>query len=480
LFGSISVLWLVGRSGNWNWPLVAGHGYLFGLFLTTVCIRIWDALGLTLNFWGLAGVILSVGFVSALAQIRQSPAAYRDPAASTEFEPWQLLVIGVLGLLIGYRMFLLIQEIVLRPLYPWDAFMNWAPKAIVWYEYGQLVPYVDPELWLQQSPGDTRQTLLTWKYPETVPLIQLWSMMGAQTSDHTLIYLPWALLLISISLALYGHLRLQGGSTLMAIGAVYLLTSIPYINVHTALAGYADLWQMGALALASYALYEWDRSRQLPYAILCVFFAAVCTQIKIPGIVLGITILILLAISILRLSRRTYIGIGLVGIALLAFILTAGISLDIPRIGHIEFTGNRVEISRLATFNIEYLPTHGAFFESLFVMINWNLTWYLFAVVLLVQVASTKSSRPSMDLLVIFSTLAFVFLVLNFTERAKWALDYTTLNRALLYTIPTVIFYVTRNISNSWIAEGNTHVKAPRIHPSPALTELVDTDQRVQ
>ena len=46
------------------------------------------------------------------------------------------------------RLVLLGLEVAWQPLYPWDAWIQWATKARVWYELGQIVPFARVEAWL--------------------------------------------------------------------------------------------------------------------------------------------------------------------------------------------------------------------------------------------------------------------------------------------------------------------------------------------
>ena len=49
ILGCVWVFWLLRQSVRWNAFIVAGHGYLVGVFLTTLLIRIWHFAGLPLS-----------------------------------------------------------------------------------------------------------------------------------------------------------------------------------------------------------------------------------------------------------------------------------------------------------------------------------------------------------------------------------------------------------------------------------------------
>ena len=66
---------------------------------------------------------------------------------------WQRLVWIALIAWIALRFVLVAAEIAWRPLYPWDAWVQWATKARVWYELGRIVPFGGPDQWLAGTPG---------------------------------------------------------------------------------------------------------------------------------------------------------------------------------------------------------------------------------------------------------------------------------------------------------------------------------------
>ena len=161
----------------------------------------------------------------------------------------------------------LLLDVVWTPLYPWDAWIQWATKARVWYSLGHMVPFgrtdawfaANGALWFDASPN----------YPATVPLWQVWS---------------------SLALA----------------------------NVHIALAGYADLPMASYYALAALATWRWSLERSMPSAVMALLFAIACTTIKTPGIVWALTLLpgIVLAVMPQRGPRVVAAAVAAVLLAL--------------------------------------------------------------------------------------------------------------------------------------------------------------------
>ncbi len=121
---------------------------------------------------------------------------------------WQRLVwIGLLGWL-ALRFLLLAADVAWQPLYPWDAWVQWATKARVWYELGRIAPFVRAEQWFA-SPGGAYFDAAP-NYPATVPLLQVWSCIALGRWDDSAMNWPWLLLLIALTCAVYGALRGEG------------------------------------------------------------------------------------------------------------------------------------------------------------------------------------------------------------------------------------------------------------------------------
>ena len=93
-----------------------------------------------------------------------------------------------------------------QPLYPWDAWIQWATKARVWYALGHIVPFGRTDAVVRRATahyGSTRRP----NYPATVPLWQVWSSVALGRWDDALMNLPWWLIAVAFAIAMYGALR---------------------------------------------------------------------------------------------------------------------------------------------------------------------------------------------------------------------------------------------------------------------------------
>ncbi len=455
VLGLIWMLVLLGRSHRWNYWIVAGHGYLFGMLFTTLVMRAWNTSVLDLSFSGLTAVLL-LFTIAGITVLRvcspESPVRHNSPTR------WERVAVAALVLIIAYRYSGIAHEILLRPLYPWDAWMNWAPKAINWFYDRQLTDFISPGHWLEytgEKLAYTTGATNAWKYPVTIPLIQLWVMLGAGSADQTLSNLPWLFVPIAFALSLYGHLKLSGASTLLATIACYVFLSIPYVNVHTALAGYADIWLAVYFGAAVLALHEWQQERHWSWAGLVLFFAFSCTQLKLPGLVLGGIILSVFLFSLANFGRKGVIITASVIVFLLMYAVLLGISFNLPLVGQVEISGSNIILPYLGSFEIGYKPAHRELLDSILFMSNWNLFWYVFVAVLMTKIYFKDFLRPaSLELQSIFLISAFLLFTFYFTRFSQFVLDYTTVNRVLLYPVTAIVFYVFFSI-HEWIATGS-------------------------
>ncbi|MGL4564274.1 MAG: hypothetical protein ACRCVD_03195, partial [Halioglobus sp.] len=124
-------------------------------------------------------------------------------------------------------------------------------------------------------------------------------------------------------------------------------------------------------------------------------------------------------------------------------VLVFGVSFEFPLLGHISFNSSGVSLPVLGDFKFEYQSVWPAFTQSLFTMLNWNLLFYLGILVTLIKVVRGDLLKPaSNELLVLALTAVFLVVVFQFTGHSQEALNFVTINRALLHLIPALVFYL--------------------------------------
>src|SRR6185437_2289358 len=275
-----------GRAGEIMW--LAGSGFLAGAFVLTIWMRVLSAAHVRFSIVSIAAP-LAIATLALLifAYVRRKRRTTARELGAPLSNPLRAIW-WALAAWVAARFAMLLLEVVRIPLYPWDAWEQWATKARVWYEFGRLVPFVDAGSWF--AAHGTAWTDASPGYPATVPLWQVWSCIALGRWDDALMNLPWWLTAVALAFAAYGVVRGFGASALAAMIGAWLVSSLPLANVHVALAGYADLPMAAYYALAALASWRWARSRSIGDATLALVFALACPTTKTPGTVGALTL----------------------------------------------------------------------------------------------------------------------------------------------------------------------------------------------
>jgi hypothetical protein len=269
--------------------LVWGNGTLIGLLLIPQLMLGLDALDIPLTFTStasLVGALIALALVVRLFKGKHAQFSHSSVLYYSALPASHKALFNFLLLLIFLRVATLGLEVLWRPLFPWDATMHWATKSRVWYEYHSMVPFVMNWEWLELG-GKGVFTDAHADYPATVPLLQVWMSLTLGQWNPSLMNLPWLLCLIALGTAFYGQLRVSGVGPLIAMAFSYLLLSMPLLNIHVALAGYADLFLGAAYCAGLMAWHAWAKTKQQWQAVLALFFAISCALISVGGDVYG-------------------------------------------------------------------------------------------------------------------------------------------------------------------------------------------------
>ena len=407
--------------------LRCGYGYIVGALLLTFWMHGLSLLGLRFSWMSISLPLLafSAALIAwAARRDRISLPAIRSALTalvSPSLVGWQRVLWIALIAWLAVHFALMAAEVAWRPLYPWDAWVQWATKARVWYELGHIVPFVRADAWLAGDGGAYFDAAPN--YPATVPLLQVWTCVALGRWDDSAMNWPWVAILAALVAAVYGALRGEGVAPLSALFGAYLLASLPLVDVHVALAGYADLPMGAVYTLAAIAFYRWAMRRDMRDAIIALLLAGACPLIKTPGWIWAATLIPGVVIVLLprRGARIVGVGFALAALALLTLARTEPMLL-----------GYRL--------HLDFAPAWAQLVKSYYLMGNWNLLWY--ALIALVAFGWRRLAKPPLLPLtaVTAAGLCFLFFVFAFTEAAVWLADLTTANRATLHIVPLLVF----------------------------------------
>ncbi len=457
-FAGLTLPWLLGISalaavrdtrrapdapGEVAW--IVGAGYLAGAFMLTLWMRALSLAGVPFGRLAIgAPVLLAAAVLGYIAWRRHGGTAIvnaklgalraliapPDATRATRIA-WQLLLAWIV-----IRYVLLALEVIWQPLYPWDAWIQWATKARVWYEQGRIVPFARSQEWF--AAGGSVWFDASPEYPPTIPLLQVWTSVALGRWDDTLMNAPWWQFSLALTIAVYGALRSRDIDALPALVGAFLVASLPLANVHVALAGYADLPMAAYYTGAALAFLRWTESRSLNDAGFALFLAVACSQIKVPGLVWALTLLPGVVVVLLPRQGPKLVVIGLAvvlfGLAVLA--QTSPVVLNYRL--HLDFD-----------------PAWRALVETHFLLSNWHLLWY--ATVVAALLAWRQLATPTLIPLTVVVATGGLFLVVvfSFTNARLWVTEQTTINRATLHIAPLAAVFAVlafRAFADRWSA----------------------------
>ena len=438
-------LWPDGTPGIW--PLALGYGYWLALLVGALLLYPLSVLGLRVAFW-----LLMLGFALALGwAVRDRRPSGRETLQSLR-SVWprdarelgsRLLLVLLLGWL-GLRFAVLALEVWWQPLYPWDAWTTWAVRARVWSELGRLAPFVAPEVWAGDGTGAV-YTIEAWHYPALVSRLALWPTLAAGGWNETAANLPWLGAAIALALGFYGQARLWGASALTSLTALWGLISLPLLDTHVALAGYADLWLAGALGLSLMAFLQWTRTGDRRQLALCLALAATWPLLKLEG---AVWLVLLVPAWMFVEARRRRIGLSLIATAVLSFGLAwlIGLRFEAPFIGLIEIGAEAIQLPFIGRFELGYHDSWGVFAQTLLGLENWHLLGYLLLAGLVAALWRVARGERTPWLLsglaLVLGSLMLLWGLFFLTDAHRWAEQGTSLGRLLLHFMPFYVFFL--------------------------------------
>ncbi|MEP7184147.1 MAG: hypothetical protein ABI886_18370, partial [Betaproteobacteria bacterium] len=349
--------------GEFAW--LAGAGWLVGAFALTLWMRALSLAGVPFGRMTIAAPLLVVTAVAAFFAWRRDGRALVDVPARN-LRVWidapgvarAARIAGwVLAATLALRFALLLAEVLWRPLFPWDAWTQWATKARVWYELGHIAPFVDANAWL--AGNGTAWFDAAPAHPPTLPLLQVWMCVVLGRWDDALMNLPWWLVAVALALSVYGALRRIGAPRAHAFAGTFLVSTLPLANAHVALAGYGDLPLAAYYTAAVLAFLRWHVTRDRSEAVLAAILALACTQIRDPGLGWALTLVpgIVVALAPARGMRIVGVAAAVVLLALAALTRTSPVAFGHPL--HLAFTADWAGLG-----------------ESAFLLGSWNLLWF--------------------------------------------------------------------------------------------------------
>lgn len=423
-----------------------GAGIAIGAFAATLVLR---ALALASVPYGFAATVVPVAVLAAgtlaLAWRAAAPAIRGQALAcgrgllARDLAGWARVGWFALLAWIALHAILLLAEVCVRPMYPWDAWSAWATKAKTWSSLGMMVPFGDADAWRSAMPA-------TWfdarpGAPATVPLLQVWMATALGRWDDSLANLVWWLCYIAIVLAVAGETRQRGASAAAALVAAWFVASLPLLDAQVALAGYADLplamfFTVGALAALRAAS---TRSRaDIAVAVIALLAAATSKETAWTWIAVVAPGCAAAALGP-RAWRRIAVTLGVIAIAV---------------------TGAAARGANLAWTRglLAFDPIAATFAAESLLYANWHLLGV--GLVLAALLGRRRLLAPDVAPLgfVLLAGALWVAALVAFPALRYLAADALGIQRVLLVLAPLAIV---------WIVDASGVGRAPEMRPAP-------------
>ena len=424
--GALWVLAIRRGPGERDWLPAVGCGYLVGALLTTLVMRLLSAMGVTWSLAAIALPMVALALAGYWASRPLPPARVRQALAAPEWRALPASLRAVFWLcfaLTAIRLAGLALEVAWRPLLPWDAWSQWGTKARVWFEFGRIVPFVSPQDWLRA--GDPMAFMdMHSHYPGTVPLLQVWTDLCLGRWDESLMNAPWPALAAALGLAFFSAARRAGVGAPKAMLFTYFLLSLPFLDIHVALAGVADFFVAAAYGMAAMSLWQWTRTHERSDLVLAALLALALPAIKIEGLFWALT---LVPPVIVAINRR----IGLAGVAVLALAALCYLLFGPPQLTVFRYV-----------LTTEFTDVSLPLAQHLFVMDNWHLLWYGTIAVVVLRGRRLFQQDMAPMTVTLLGAVGFVAVVFFFSNASGGVDDESLVNRLPLHMVPALLFYL--------------------------------------
>lgn len=433
-------LWaaILGRPRNLAaWLACIGAGFVIGFVVLgagLLPLRATPAQDLFRN--AAPWVAVALGGTLALAWLRRNT-PIRAPAGGT----FALSEFALLAMLLLVGSALVVQTVSL-PTLGWDAWNAWFAKTRAWYHAGALLPARTIDAWLIDAKGDSIAVAAA-HYPEALPRVALWMTSSTGRWQTSAVHLPWAGLWLALGAVLVGYLRLGGARWRTSLLAAAFVLLLPLTTAQVALAGYADLWLASAILIAGMHLMRWFAEGAKRDVVMALSVAALLPMIKLEGSVWTACLALAFAVGSLP-QRLRWIALPALLLVWAAGLPFGGWRIPLPGLGSVQLGLDRIVIPGLAPMELSLRPVLEEVLQTLFLLPNWSILWWVAPVVIVLRWRRLRHARGlAAAAWFLACGYAFLFVLFFLTDAAAWAENLTSVNRVLMHIVPLTVAWLT-------------------------------------
>lgn len=418
---------------------VVGFGFLAGQLFVVGGLALAQAL---LGRWSIGPVVVPLLIIIALAWRPRGRAFASQgtargaavPMADNSLPRLRLLSACLIALCAVHLAFAAI-EILHRPVFPWDGWLNWMYRAKAWYFAGGWTPFDSPTAWLQ-GQREVAHAVHGNHYPPLLPMTGVWIALCTGGWTETLINLPTLGCGVALSLCTYGLMRDARQPAWAAALAAYLLVSMPLVGAHLSLAGMADIWMAGFTGLGFTLVYLGGLRGQWQPVVTGVVLVGLSRLVKLEGTVWLLAALLAAALLLRpRLTLLLTAGALAAGAVLGVLGITA---VTLPLLGEIGVVEGRLQVPLIGSFALADWQLLDDYRDNFLRGGSWHLLWPAILLALLMLLRCRAWPLAAATAAVLATQVLALIGVFQFTENGAWAEDWSAINRLPLHVTPFV------------------------------------------
>ncbi len=400
---------------------------LFWSFFANPPYRVFVISGVAIALFALKRIIQGdIGFAwTWVLQIKQQIMQVRG----TKLLTLRNAVLGLLVILIIFKMSYAFIEACSKPEYTWDA-------SAFWTMDGKSFFYLN-----QEQPGQIFKYFFMLpnyhpEYPKQIQLMHFWlfNWMGEPNDQWSKIIFP---ITLGCFLVLFHTSLTKLRGNLGAVLFTYFLFSSP-LFLYLSTVGYADLTLSIYFSLGVIFFYRWTQEKQDVYFWLFSIFVSLTSWIKLEGkplSILGFVILLLYAWNNYDRRGKVILTKALQYLAVLSVIALPW---------QIFITFNHLETrEKLASHLEHFFELHSQIFTKLFAQGSWGVFWFAAVAAVLFfykNLLKRENIYLATILLMFYGMVIFIF---QFTDDG-YSVFGVSFNRVWLSIYPVTVFMLSR------------------------------------
>src|SRR5205085_11847354 len=122
-----------------------------------------------------------------------------------------------------------------------------------------------------------------------IPLVQVWTLGRSSMWNDAVLGVTWLGLYCAFGIGFAWQLHRMLSYWPLAVGGAYVVLSLPFLDTHVALAGYADFPLSVLYCFAFMSAIAWERFHRRGDAVVAIAFVAMLPFFKRPGIAWALT-----------------------------------------------------------------------------------------------------------------------------------------------------------------------------------------------